>query len=146
MLHTFFLNAVAVFAFATVGNSSYGSSGYSIQCLAGQGPWPASSVSSGFYDAYGNPVAASSRGGPVSVDILQDAYSAANFTYAYNSRLTFDHPLTLSDGGNYTCNVSVQLTYPDNSTVVLTNSSSFSIFVLGELTACPRTYCLLPAL
>ena len=137
MLLTLFFNSVTVFAFTTVGNSSYGSTGYTIQCIAGQGPWPASTVSSGFYDSYGNPVAASSRGGPVSVDVLQDVYSAANLTYAYNSRLTFDHPLTLSDGGNYTCNVSVQLTYPDNSTIVLTNSSAFTIYILGELTACP---------
>ena len=121
-----------VFAFPTA-ISSYGSSGFSVDCRAQQLPWPATRLSSGFYDVYGNPVAASTRGGPASIDILQDVYNSDSFnlTYTFFSRLNFDHPLTVSDGGNYSCNVSIELTYPDNSTAVLTNSSFFTVLILG---------------
>ena len=112
-----------------------GSNSFAVQCFAQQFPWQTTLISSGWYDSYGNPVAASSRGGPVSVDILYDMYNveAVNLTYTFRNQLSFDHPLTVSDGGYYSCNVSVQLTYPDNSTALLSNSTSFPLLIEGKL-------------
>ena len=118
--------------------SELDSSSFAVQCFAVHFPWQTSEISNGWYDAYGNPVAASSRGGPVSVDVLQSSYDSNLFTYSFRSQLNFDHPLTISDGGNYSCNISVQITYPDNSTVILSNSTSFPLIIEGELN---NTFC-----
>ena len=125
------VNVVAV----PVARSEYGSSSFAVQCFAQEFPWQATLTSSGWYDVYGNPVAASSRGGPVSVDVLQNMYNseAINLTYTFRNQLNFDHPLTISDGGYYSCNISVQLTYPDNSTALLSSSSIFPLIIEGEL-------------
>ena len=125
---------VAVLA-VPVARSEFGSSSFAVQCFAQEFPWQATLASSSWYDVYGNPVAASSRGGPVSVAVLQDMYNSEvfNLTYTYRNQLNFDHPLTISDGGYYSCNISVVLTYPDNSTAVLSNSSIFPLIIDGEL-------------
>ena len=117
-----------------IGRSRYGYP-YAVQCFAQQFPWQAALESSGWYDIYGNPVIEYSRGGPVNVTILQDFYNpnAINLTYIFRNQLNFNHPLTVSDGGYYSCNVSVEITYPDNSTVVLYNSTVFPLVIEGEL-------------
>lgn len=133
-MHKFHFPTVSV-AVVPVARSEFGSSSFAVQCFAQQFPWQATLASSGWFDVYGNPVAASSRGGPVSVTILQDMYNSEGFnlTYTFRNRLSFDHPLTISDGGYYSCNVSLELTYPDNSTAVLSNSSVFPLIIEGEL-------------
>ena len=120
---------------APVARSEFGSTSFAVQCFAQEFPWQASLASSSWYDVYGNPVVASSRGGPVSVAVLQNMYNSEGFnlTYTFRSQLNFDHSLTISDGGNYSCNISVELTYPDNSTAVLSNSSIFPLIIEGEL-------------
>lgn len=125
-----------------VARSEFGSSSFAVQCFAQQLPWQATLASSSWYDVYGNPVATSSRGGPVSVTVLQDMYNseAFNLTYTYRNQLNFDHPLTISDGGYYSCNISVVLTYPDNSTAVLSNSSIFPLIIEGKLYLLPTPY------
>ena len=117
-----------------IGRSRYGYP-FAVQCFAQQFPWQAALESSGWYDIYGNPVIEYSRGGPVNVTILQDFYNpnAINLTYIFRNQLNFNHPLTVSDGGYYSCNVSVEITYPDNSTVVLYNSTLFPLVIEGEL-------------
>ena len=55
-----------------------------------------------------------------------------NLTYTFRNQLNFNHPLSVSDGGYYYCNVSVELTYPDNSTVKLSNSTVYPLIMEGE--------------
>ena len=133
-MHKLSLPTVSVLA-VPVARSELGSSSFAVQCFAQERPWQATLASSSWYDAYGNPVAASSRGGPVNVAVLQNMYNSEvfNLTYTFRSQLNFDHPLTISDGGYYSCNISVELTYPDNSTAVLSNSSIFPLIIEGEL-------------
>ena len=125
--------AVSVFP-VPVAMSRYGYP-FAVQCFAQQFPWEAALISSGWYDIFGNPVIESSRGGPVNVTVLQDMYNSAafNLTYTFRNQLNFNHPLSISDGGYYSCNVSVEITYPDNSTVVLSNSTVFPLVIVGEL-------------
>ena len=115
-----------------IGRSRFGYP-FAVQCFAQQFPWVATLESSGWFDIYGNPVVEFSRGGPVNVTLLQDMYnpSAINLTYIFRNQLNFNHPLSISDGGYYSCNVSVEITYPDNSTVVLSNSTVFPLIIEG---------------
>ena len=131
-IQNFFLSVVSVLA-VPVGRNRYGYPA-ALQCFAQQFPWEASLVSNGWYDNDGNPVVEYSRGGPVNVTLLQDMYNpdAINLTYTFRNQLNFNHPLSVSDGGYYSCNVSVELTYPDNSTVVLYNSSVVPLVIEGE--------------
>ena len=117
-----------------VGTSRYGYP-FAVQCFAQQFPWEAALVSSGWYDNYGNPVIEFSRGGPVNITLLQDMYNSAalNLTYIFRNQLNFIHPLSISDGGYYSCNVSIEITYPDNSTTVLSNSAVFPLVIVGRL-------------
>ena len=117
-----------------VGPSRFGYP-FAVQCFAQQFPWEAALLSSGWYDFFGNPVIESSRGGPVNVTVLQDMYNSAafNLTYTFRNQLNFNHPLSISDGGYYSCNVSVEITYPDNSTVVLSSSTVFPLVIEGKL-------------
>ena len=73
-------------------------------------------------------------GDSVSYTLLQDSYnpSASNVTYTYRSQLSFDRPLRLSDRGEYSCDVAVELRYPDNSTYLLTNSTSYPVVIEGK--------------
>ena len=117
-----------------VGTSRYGYP-FAVQCFAQQFPWEAALVSSGWYGNYGNPIMEFSRDGLVNVTLLQDMYNSAAFnsTYIFRNQLNFNHPLSISDGGYYSCNVSVEITYPDNSTTVLSNSTKFPLVIEGEL-------------
>ena len=116
------------------GSSRLGSSSFSLQCFAQQFPWNTTLISGGWYDADGNPF--TSNSGPVSVDLLQNTYdiggSGVNLTYTYRDQLNFNHPLRISDGGYYHCNVSVELTYPDNSTVKLSNRTDYLLIIEGK--------------
>ena len=117
-----------------VGNSRHGSTSFALQGSASQFPWNATVVSSGWYDIHGNQISESSSGGPVRVDVLQDMYNTANFnfTYTFISQLTFDHPLTVGDAGYYIFNVTLRVTYLDNSTAVISNSTAFPLVLEGE--------------
>ena len=119
----------------TVGSNRLGSSSFALQCFASQFPWNASLVSAVWYDSDGNPISKSSKGGPVSIDVLHNSYNPSNLnlTYIFRNQLNFDHPLSVGDGGLYSCNISVEITYPDNSTTVLTNSTSIPVTIEGEL-------------
>ena len=70
------------------------------------------------------------------VDLLQNTYdiggSEVNLTYTYRDQLNFNHPLRISDGGYYHCDVSVELTYPDNSTVKLSNRIDYLLIIEGK--------------
>lgn len=92
-------------------------------------------VSSAWYDSDGNQILGSSKGGPVSENILQDEYSPTlfNFTYFFRGQLNFDHPLNVDDAGYYSFNISVRLTFPDNSSTVLSNSSTYALILESEL-------------
>ena len=118
----------------TVGSNTLGSSSFALQCFAQQSPWNTTLESAGWFDHSSNPITESSKGGPVTINVLQNMYNSlmVHLTYTFRSQLNFDHPLTVSDGGLYTCNVSVKLYYPDNSTTVLTNSTRVSLIVDGE--------------
>ena len=118
------------------GSSRLGSSSFSLQCFAQQYPWNTTLISGSWYDADGNPVIETSNGGPVSIDILQNVYDTGGFmvnlTYTFRNQLNFNHPLSVSDGGYYYCNVSVELTYPDNSTVKLYNVTVHPLIIEGK--------------
>ena len=118
----------------TIGSNRLGSSSFALQCFAQQFPWNTTLESAGWYDNSSNPITESSKGGPVTIGVLRNMYDSriVNLTYTFRSQLNFDHPLTINDGGLYTCNVSVKLHYPDNSTTVLTNSTKVSLIVDGE--------------
>ena len=77
-----------------------------------------------------------SNGGSVSVDLLQNIYDTGgvgvNLTYTFRNQLNFNHPLSVSDGGYYICNVSVELTYPDKSTVKLSNVTFYLLIIEGK--------------
>ena len=118
------------------GSSRLGSSSFSLQCFAQQLPWNTTLISGGWYNADGNPVIETSNGGPVSIDLLQNDYdtggSGINLTYTFRNQLNFNHPLRASDGGYYYCNVSVELTYPNNSTARLSNSTAYLLIIQGK--------------
>ena len=131
-----YVPSILVFVSAIpIGRSRYGSSSFAVQCFAYQFPWETALTAGGWYDAYGNPVLEFSRGGPVNVELLQDMYDSRGFnlTYTFRNQLNFDHSLSVSDGGYYSCNVSVELTYPDNSTATLSNSTLFPLIIEGGL-------------
>ena len=123
------LSSVAMAVFPT-GFPMIGSTSFTMLCNAQQQPWMARLDSDGWY-RFDTPIP--SPGEPVFYQRLQDSYnpSATSLTYTYVSQLTFVRPLSVSDGGEYSCNVSVQLTYPDNSTYLLTNSTSYTLFIHG---------------
>ena len=108
------------------------------RCFAYQLPWETTLIAGSWYDAHDNPVQEFSRGGPVSVDLLQNMYNSNPFnsTYTFRNQLNFDHSLSVSDGGYYSCNVSVELTYPDDSTATLSNSTLFPLIIEGEFEHC----------
>lgn len=118
------------------GSNRLGSSSFSLQCFAQQQPWNTTLISGGWYDADGNPIIGTSNGGPVSVDLLQNIYdrggSGGDLTYTFTNQLNFNHPLSVSDAGYYHCNVSVELTYPDNSTAKLSNSTVYPLIIEGK--------------
>ena len=132
-IQNYYLPAVSVLPIP-VGTSRYGYP-FAVQCFAQHFPWKAALVSSGWYDNYGNPIIEISRGGLVNVTLLQDMYNSAafNLTYIFRNQLNFNHPLSISDGGYYSCNVSVEITYPDNSTAILSNSTIFPLVIVGKL-------------
>ena len=146
LLHT--LHAYDIVCFHTMhtvdmlalprGSRRLGSSSFSLQCFAQQFPWNTTFISGGWYDADGNPVIEASKGGPVGVDLLQNIYDTGGFglnlTYSFRNQLNFNHPLSVSDAGNYYCNVSVELTYPDNSTAKLTNITYYPLMIEGKET------------
>ena len=107
-----------------------GSTNFTLQCSAIQLPWEAKLVSASWY-RFGVPV---QTGGSVTEDVIEDSYnpSVFNLSYTYRSELTFNRPLLVGDRGQYSCNVSVELTYPDNSTYLLSNSTSYPVIVQGE--------------
>ena len=118
------------------GSSRLGSSSFSLQCFAQQFPWNTTLISGGWYDADGNPVTETSNGGPVSVSLLQNEYDTGgtgyNLTYTFRNQLNFNHPLSVSDGGYYYCNVLLELTYPDNSTAKIANSTVYPLIIEGK--------------
>ena len=119
------------------GSNRLGSSSFSLQCFVQQFPWNTTLISGGWYDADGNPIIETSNGGPVSVSLLQNEYDTGgtgynNLTYTFRNQLNFNHPLSVSDGGYYHCNVSVELTYPDNSTVKLSNITVHPLKIDGK--------------
>ena len=121
-------------AIVPIGRSRLNSSSFALQSSVSQFPWNTTLVSSGWYDTDDNQVLGSSKGGPVSVNILQDVYNPTsfNYTYLFRSQLNFDHPLNIDDAGYYSFNISVKLTYPDNSSTVLSNSSTYALIIEGE--------------
>ena len=118
------------------GSRRLGSSSFYLQCFAQQFPWNTTLISGGWYDSDGNPVTETSNGGSVSVDLLQNVYDTGsvrvNLTYTFRNQLNFSHPLSVSDGGYYICNVSVELTYPDKSTVKLSNVTFYPLIIEGK--------------
>ena len=118
------------------GSRRLGSSSFYLQCFAQQFPWKTTLISGGWYDSDGNPVTETSNGGSVSVDLLQNIYdtggSGVNLTYTFRNQLNFNHPLSVSDGGYYLCNVSVELTYPDKSTAKLSNVTLYPLVIEGK--------------
>ena len=114
------------------GSSRLGSSSFYLQCFAQQFPWNTTLISGGWYDSNGNPVTETSNGGAVSVDLLQNVYDAGSLTYTFRNQLNFNHSLSISDGGYYLCNVSVELTYPDKSIVKLSNVTIYPLIIEGE--------------
>ena len=115
------------------GSRRLGSSSFYLQCFAQQFPWNTTLISGGWYDSDGNPVIETSNGGEVSVDLLQNVYdTGGSLTYTFMNQLNFNHSLSVSDGGYYLCNVSVELTYPDKSTVKLSNITIYPLVIEGE--------------
>lgn len=127
------INYVAVSVVALSINAdevpTLGSSSFALECFGHELPWEARLVSVGWYKS-GTQL---SPNDSVSTEILHDSYnpSAFNATYIFRGRATFNRPLTISDGGEYSCNVSILLTYPDNSTHLLTNSTTYILGISG---------------
>ena len=130
--HTCTVDVVAI----PRGSRRLGSSSYYLQCFAQQFPWNTSPISGGWYDSDGKPVTETSNGGPVRVDTLLNEFDTGglgiNLTYTFRNQLNFNHPLRVSDGGYYQCNVSVEITYPDKSTVKLSNVTVHPLIIEGE--------------
>ena len=111
------------------------SSDFALQCIGSQYPWNATLVSAGWYDARGSPITKSSNSGAVSIDVIQNMYnpSILNLTYTFRSQLSFNRPLSVSDGNLYVCNISVNITYPDNySHAILSNFTQFPLIIDGN--------------
>ncbi len=110
-----------------------GSTSFALECFGQELPWEARLVSVGWYKS-GTQLSPDDR---ISIEIIHDTYnpSAFNSTYIFRSQATFDRPLTISDGGEYSCNVSILLTYPDESTHLLTNFTTVS-YTLGFSGTC----------
>ena len=106
-----------------------GSTSFALECFGYEFPWEARLDSEGWYKS-GTQLPLNDS---VSTDVLYDRYnpSAFNVTYIFRSQVTFDQPLTISDGGEYSCNVSILLTYPDESTYLLTNSTTYTLSISG---------------
>ena len=117
------------------GDEKLDSTSFSLQCFAQQFPWNTTLISGGWYDADGNPIIDTLNGGPVSVDLLQNTYDTGGFgvnlTYTFRNELKFNRPLRFSDAGYYYCNVSVELTYPDDSTAILSNITAYQLKIEG---------------
>ena len=117
------------------GEEKLDSTSFSLQCFAQQFPWNTTLISGGWYDADGNPIIDTLNGGPVSVDLLQNTYDAGGFgvnlTYTFSNELKFNRSLRFSDAGYYYCNVSVELTYPDDSTAILSNITAYQLKIEG---------------
>ena len=117
------------------GDEKLDSTSFSLQCFAQQFPWNTTLISGGWYDADGNPIIDTLNGGPVSVDLLQNTYDAGGFgvnlTYTFRNELKFNRSLRFSDAGYYYCNVSVELTYPDDSTAILSNITAYQLKIEG---------------
>ena len=113
------------------GRNSFGSSSFSLECSAQQHPWNTTLISGGWYDADGNQITNTSRGGPVSVDLLQNYndHLLFNYTYTLRSWLHFNHPLSIIDAGYYYCTVLVEVTYPDNTKAELFNSTVYPLII-----------------
>lgn len=106
-----------------------GSTSFALECHGSEFPWEARLDSEAWYKSGAQLPLDDS----VSTEILHDSYnpSAFNVTYIFRSRVIFDRPLTFSDRGEYSCNVSVLLTYPDESTYLLTNSTTYILNISG---------------
>ena len=115
-----------------------GSTSFALQCSASQVPWETRLHSDSWYKFDDQLLSGEST----SIELLESSYnpSVFSFGYTYRSQLTFAEPLTISDGGEYTCNVSVQLTYPDDSTYLLTNTTTYSLYIEGKLPMYVQTY------
>ena len=119
---------VSVFI-SSIGVPTIGSTSFALQCSALQFPWEAKLHSDSWYK-FDAPIV---PGGHVLTELLVDGYNprAFNLSYTYRSKLNFSQPLNVSDRGEYSCNVSIQLTYPDGSSYLLTNSSSYALNIQG---------------
>jgi hypothetical protein len=106
-----------------------GSTSFALECFGQELPWEARLVSVGWYKS-GTQLSPDDR---ISIEIIHDTYnpSAFNSTYIFRSRATFDRPLAISDRGEYSCNVSILLTYPDESTHLLTNFTTYTLGISG---------------
>ena len=117
------------------GDEKLDSTSFSLQCFAQQFPWNTTLFSGGWYDADGNPIIDTLNGRPVSVDLLQNTYDTGGFgvnlTYTFRNELKFNRSLRFSDAGYYYCNVSVELTYPDDSTAILSNITAYQLKIEG---------------
>ena len=120
---------VSVFI-TSIGVPTIGSTSFALQCSALQYPWEAKLHSDSWYK-FDAPIPPEAH---VLMELLVDGYnpSVYNLTYTYRSELKFAQPLNFSDGGEYSCNVSIQLTYPDGSSYLLTNSSSYVLSIQGS--------------
>lgn len=118
-------------AMTATGTSTLGSTSFVLECSAHQQPWEAR-MDTNTDQLYknGSPIPAE---GSLIVEVVEDYYNSDPYISAYNytSKLTFSQPLTVSDRGEYTCNVSLLLTYPDDSTYLLTNTTSYSLIIEG---------------
>ena len=119
-----------------MGSNGLGSSSFSLQCSALQDLWNTTLISGGWYDVDGNPIIDTLNGGPVSVDLQRNDYdrggSMTSLVYIYRSQLNFDRPLRISDAGYYYCNLSVAVTYPDNTMANLSNSTYYRLSFEGN--------------
>ena len=116
----------------STGTPTIGSTSFALQCSATQFPWETRLDSDQWYkDSTLIP-----DDGLILVEVTEDVYEPFvniiyNTGYKYSNKLTFSQPLTVSDRGEYSCSVSVQLSYPDDSTYLLTNSTSYSLIIEG---------------
>ena len=113
----------------TTEDPTLGSTSFSLQCSGIELPWEARLDSQSWYK-FGTQLPLNDS---ISIDVIQDRYnpSAFNVTYIFRSQVAFGRPLTVSDLGEYSCNVSILLTYPDDSTYLLTNSTSYILNITG---------------
>ena len=102
-------------------------SNFTLQCNALQDPWESTLVS---YQWNNGSLSSTSRR---NITLLNATYDSDDDVFVFNSSIQFQ-PLSLEDGGVYSCGLTLNLTYPDgpnNSSAIVSNTTTYSLTIIG---------------